>query len=182
MRMADIRRLWLLMRSRGRISVGARCMIERGAVLDVRDGGTITAGQRCRVRRGAMLVPYGGAIRIGDDFSLNPFSILYGHGGLTIGNSVRIAAGCVVIPANHGFDDPTLPIRSHELTTLGIVIEDDVWLGANVTVLDGAHISRGCVIAAGSVVRGRTEPLAVYAGAPAKLIKKRGEIAGEPAP
>lgn len=102
-----------------------------------------------------MLIPYGGVISIGDDFSLNPYSVLYGHGGLSIGNSVRIAAGCVIIPANHVFSDPGTAIRAQGLTKLGIVIEDDVWVGANVTILDGAHISRGCVIAAGSVVRAR---------------------------
>lgn len=123
-----------------------------------------------------MLIPYGGEIRIGDDFSLNPYSVLYGHGGLRIGNSVRIAAGCVIVPANHVFRDPHTAVRNQGLTKLGIVIEDDVWVGANVTILDGAYISRGCVIAAGSVVRGRTEPLGIYAGVPAKLVRRRGEI------
>ncbi|MBP2237136.1 acetyltransferase-like isoleucine patch superfamily enzyme [Sinorhizobium kostiense] len=123
-----------------------------------------------------MLIPYGGAISIGDDFSLNPYSVLYGHGGLNIGNSVRIAAGCVIVPANHVFNDPHTAIRNQGLTKLGIAIEDDVWIGANVTILDGAHISRGCVIAAGSVVRGRTESFGVYAGVPARMIGRRGEI------
>lgn len=176
MQIRDLLRLWLWARSRGRISIGPKCQIERGAVLDLREGGSITAGRKCRLRRGSMLIPYGGAIRIGEDFSLNPYSVLYGHGGLSIGNSVRIAAGCVIIPANHVFKDPHTAIRDQGLTKLGIVIEDDVWVGANVTILDGAHISRGCVIAAGSVFRGQTEPFGVYAGIPARMIRKRGEI------
>lgn len=177
MRITDFRRLWLFISSRGRISISRSCLVERGAIFDLREGGTLTAGKRCRVRRGAMLIPYGGAISIGDNFSVNPYSVLYGHGGLTIGNDVRIAAGCVIIPANHKFQDPNIRIRNQGVTALGIVIEDDVWIGANVTILDGAHISRGCVIAAGSVVRGRTEALGIYAGTPAKLVKKRGEAA-----
>ncbi|ABR60645.1 acyltransferase [Sinorhizobium medicae] len=176
MQVRDFFRLWLWVRSRGRISIGPKCRIERGAVLDLREAGRITVGRKCRLRRGSMLIPYGGVISIGDDFSLNPYSVLYGHGGLSIGNSVRIAAGCVIIPANHVFSDPGTAIRAQGLTKLGIVIEDDVWVGANVTILDGAHISRGCVIAAGSVVRGQTEPLGIYAGVPAKLIRKRGRI------
>lgn len=123
-----------------------------------------------------MVIPYGGNITIGNDFSLNPYSVLYGQGNLTIGNDVRIAAGCVIIPSNHIFADPRKPIRLQKISKLGIRIEDDVWIGANVTVLDGAHISRGCVIAAGAVVRGKTIPNGIYAGVPAKLIKIRGEM------
>ncbi len=54
------------------------------------------------------------------------------------------------------------------------MIEDDVWLGAGVTVIDGAIIRKGCVIAAHSLVIGETEPYSVYAGNPAKKIKSRG--------
>lgn len=125
-----------------------------------------------------MLIPYGGQITIGDDFSLNPYSVLYGHGGLTIGHGVRIAAGCVVIPANHVIEDTLQPIRKQGVTKVGIIIEDDVWIGANVTVLDGVHIAKGCVIAAGSVVRGNTDPYSIYAGVPARKIRSRGSQTG----
>ncbi|WP_320200592.1 acyltransferase [Agrobacterium sp. rho-13.3] len=93
-----------------------------------------------------MLIPYGGKITIGNDFSLNPYSVLYGQGGLVIGNDVRIAAGCVIIPYNHIFADRNKPIRLQKLSKLGIVIEDDVWIGANVTVLDGSHISKDALL------------------------------------
>lgn len=54
-----------------------------------------------------------------------------------------------------------------------IVLEDDVWLGYGVTVLSNAHIGRGCVVAAGAVVVGELEPYGIYAGVPARLIRKR---------
>lgn len=54
-----------------------------------------------------------------------------------------------------------------------IVIDDDVWIGINVTILSGVHISRGTIIAAGSVVTKDTEPYGIYGGVPARLIKKR---------
>jgi acetyltransferase-like isoleucine patch superfamily enzyme len=175
MRPNDLLPAWLWARSFGKIRIGAKCRIELGAILDISEGGRIVAGTKCRIRRGAMLIPFGGFIKIGDDFSLNPYSVLYGQGGLTIGNDVRIAAGCVIIPSNHIFDDVNKPIRMQKISKLGVTIEDDVWIGANVTVLDGAHIAKGCVIAAGAVVRGRTEPYGVYGGVPAKLIKMRGQ-------
>jgi acetyltransferase-like isoleucine patch superfamily enzyme len=126
-----------------------------------------------------MLLAEGGYIIIGNNCSVNPYTILYGHGGLTIGNWVRIAAHTTMIPANHIFADRSQPISKQGLTRQGIVIEDDVWVGANATVLDGAHISAGCVIAAGAVVKGRTEPFGVYAGVPARLIGMRGQAGAQ---
>ena len=135
--------------------------------------GEIAIGKRAKIHPGSMLLAHNGKISIGDDFSLNPYSVLYGTGGLAIGNAVRIAAHVVIIPANHVFTDPDRPIHSQGITKLGITIEDDVWIGAGAVILDGAHISRGCVIAAGAVVRGRTTPMAVFAGVPARFIKSR---------
>lgn len=54
-----------------------------------------------------------------------------------------------------------------------ILVDDGVWIGANVTVLSGAHIAEGCVIAAGAVVTGDTIPYGIYGGVPAKLIRMR---------
>ena len=62
-----------------------------------------------------MILGYNGKISIGDDFSLNAYSVLYGAGGLTIGNGVRIAAHVVIIPANHVFTDPDMPMHRQGL-------------------------------------------------------------------
>lgn len=173
MSLNDLRRWWLNARSLGKVSIGKKAKIERGAVINLRHGGSLHTGVGFRIRSGAMIIPYGGSITIGDNFSINPYSILYGHGGLTIGDNVRIAAGCVVIPANHAIEDRSRPIRLQGLSKVGIRIGDDVWIGANVTVLDGASIAKGCVIAAGSVLRGETEPYGIYAGVPARKIRFR---------
>lgn len=121
-----------------------------------------------------------GDISIGNNCTINPYAVLYGHGGLKIGNWVRIAAHVVIIPSNHNFADADKPIGRQGIVQRGVTIEDDVWIGANVTVLDGAHISTGCVIAAGAVVRGKTVPFGVYGGVPAKLLKMRGETTPTP--
>lgn len=55
----------------------------------------------------------------------------------------------------------------------GIIIEDDVWIGAGVKVLDGVTIAQGCVIGANSVVTKSTEPYGIYVGVPARKIKSR---------
>ncbi|MCK7515996.1 MAG: acyltransferase [Desulfobacterales bacterium] len=81
--------------------------------------------------------------------ALIPIQYYTGDGGLTIGNNVRIAAHTVIIPANHVFDDVNIPIRKQGLSKKGIVIEDDVWIGSGVKILDGVVIGKGCVIGAG---------------------------------
>jgi len=68
-----------------------------------------------------------------------------------------------------------IPIRLQGVTRQGIVIEDDCWIGAKVTFLDGAHVGRGCVIAAGAVVRGEIPAYSIAAGVPARVIKSRKE-------
>ncbi|GAA1955129.1 acyltransferase [Agromyces allii] len=119
------------------------------------------------------MLPYGGSIRLGDNCTVNPYTVIYGHGGVQIGDNVRIATHSVIVSANHVFSDPDQPIYQQGVTAEGIVIEDDVWIGANVTILDGAHIGHGCVVAAGSVVRGHHAPMSVLGGTPARVLKKR---------
>jgi len=155
------------------VVVGEGSLIAPDAWLDGANG-SIKIGRRCLIHPGAMLLPYDGFIVLGDDCSVNPYAILYGHGGLSIGNGVRIATHTVLIPANHIYADPDTPIFRQDVTMEGIVIEDDVWVGCNVTILDGVRIGKGCVIAAGSVVTKSAEPYTVLAGCPARPIKKRG--------
>jgi acetyltransferase-like isoleucine patch superfamily enzyme len=155
------------------VMVDPTANINNGAILATRGRGTITIGPRSHIHHGAMLLTYGGTIKIGADCSVNPYSILYGHGGLEIGDGVRIAAHCTIIPANHDFADKSKPIYEQGQTKKGIVIEDDVWISTGVRILDGVRIRSGCVIAAGAVVTKSTEPDGVYAGVPARRIASR---------
>jgi len=137
-------------------------------------GGSISIGKFSVVHDYAMILSYGGKIQIGDFCTVNPFCILYGHGGLRIGNGVRIAASTIIIPANHRFDDIDKFIFQQDETRQGIVIEDDVWIGAGTKILDGVRIGQGSVIGAGSVVTKNIENFTVVAGNPARIIRRRG--------
>ena len=120
----------------------------------------------------------GGRVRIGRNSTLQSFTILYGHGGVTIGDGVRIAAHCVIIPANHRFEDPLRPIHEQGLSCRGIRVEDDVWIGAGSTILDGVVIGAGSIVAAGSVVNADVAPGSIVGGVPAKTIRARTASAG----
>ena len=136
-------------------------------------GGRIRLGRSCIVHDGARILAYGGEVTLGDRCSVNPYSILYGHGGLAIGNGVLIAAHVVIIPANHNIALDS-NIRSQGITALGIVIEDDVWIGAGARILDRVHIESGAVVAAGSVVTsGRVPANTIVGGVPAGVIGYR---------
>ena len=81
-----------------------------------------------------------GFVKIGRNCSVNPFCVLYGHGGLEIGDGVLIATKTTIIPANHGFSRTDIPRYLQPLTKKGIKIEDDAWIGTNATILDGVTI------------------------------------------
>lgn len=128
-------------------------------------------GARTMIDAFVKIKPVGGSgdVIIGEDCAINSGTVIYSGNGVTIGNAVLIAANCTLAATNHEFGDPDRRIRDQgfQPSRGGIVIGDDVWLGANVVLLDGVRIGRGAVIAAGSVVRGEIEPYAIYAGSPA---------------
>lgn len=116
-----------------------------------------------------------GDIVMGEHCYVNPHCVLYSGSGITFGNYVLIGPGCSIVPANHAIDRTDVVIRKQGFMPSrgGVVIEDDVWLGAHCVVLDGTHIERGAVIAAGSVVSGRITGNAVWGGNPCRLLKPR---------
>lgn len=137
-------------------------------------GGPVRIGEGSIIRAGSMLLPSGGAIEIGSRSSLNQYVVINGEGGITIGNDVMIGAFSSMFAANHCIARTDIPMRQQGMVTKGgVVIEDDVWLGAHCVVLDGVVIHRGSVVAAGSVVNCDVQPYSIVGGTPAKVIGLR---------
>src|SRR5690606_9978133 len=110
-------------------------------------------------------------VTIGDNTTLNRNSCILDN--VIIGKNVSIAPNVVIVGSNHIFKDPEVLIKLQGSESKGIVIEDDVWIAANVTILDGVSIGQGSIIAAGSVVNKDVPPYTLVGGIPAKLIKER---------
>lgn len=116
-----------------------------------------------------------GDIEFGAHCTVNSYAMISGK--VRCGDGVRIASHVSIVGFNHGFDDPAVPIHRQKHESLGITIEDDVWIGANAVVLDGVTVGRGAVIAAGAVVSKDVPPLAIVGGVPAKVVRYRGQSA-----
>lgn len=155
-------------------TLGQGSRVKSSASIEVGKGGSVIIGDHCVIEEHVLFrTGGGGRITLGDHVSINPFTILHGQGTLAIGNHVRIASHCAIVSFDHVFKDRDAPIHTQGLSRKGVVIEDDVWIGAHATVLDGVRIAKGCIIAAGAVVTRSTEPFGVYAGVPARRIKER---------
>jgi acetyltransferase-like isoleucine patch superfamily enzyme len=114
-------------------------------------------------------------VRIGDDCSLNPHVTMAGR--VTLGDGVRIASHAALFGFNHNFDRLDCPIWMQGLTELGIVVEDDVWIGTHVVVCDGVTIGAHSVVAAGAVVARDVPPYSVVVGVPARVVRDRRDPA-----
>lgn len=112
-------------------------------------------------------------IEFGKNVSLNEWVYLSAFGGLKIGNDVRIGHRVSIMTSDHNFNEVDIPIYKQGLKAAPVVIEDDVWIGCNVTVLKGVTVGKGAIIAAGAVVTKDVQPYSIVGGVPAKPISSR---------
>ncbi|HJH27265.1 MAG TPA: hypothetical protein C5S37_11000 [Methanophagales archaeon] len=92
---------------------------------------------------------------------------------IIIGNDVQIAQFVSIIGANHRYEDRNIKISPDDLVSGKVVIEDNVWIGANAVITPGVTIGKGAIIGAGAVVTKDVPAFAVAGGVPAKVIKYR---------
>jgi acetyltransferase-like isoleucine patch superfamily enzyme len=149
-------------------------------LADIEDsvrGSTIRIGAGSVVDSFVKVKPAGGSgdLVVGEHTVINAGCVLYTGNGVTIGSHVAIAANCVFAPVDHEYRERAKLIREQRFKPGkgGIVVEDDVWIGAGCVLLDGAVLRRGCVIGAMSLVRGEVEAYTVNAGNPLRLIGRR---------
>jgi acetyltransferase-like isoleucine patch superfamily enzyme len=114
-----------------------------------------------------------GRLTIGDHCSINSGVIFGLTCDLTIGNHVLVGDNVSFRTADHEFADLAIPIVDQGERRGSIVVEDDVWLGANVTVLRGVRIGRGAIVGANAVVTRDVAAFAIVGGVPARLIGSR---------
>lgn len=168
-----------------RIKLGSGSYLDHGTYLHACPNG-IEIGRGTIVMHGAVLHVYNfrgmpqSGIKIGNDSLVGEYSIIRGQGGVRIGDRVYTSPFTQIIAVNHVFDDPNRPFVEQGITAEGIVIEDDVWLGAGAVITDGVRVGKGAVVAAGAVVTQDVAPHTVVGGVPAKPIRKIDGSASKP--
>jgi acetyltransferase-like isoleucine patch superfamily enzyme len=165
----------------GNVQLGEGVYLDYGVYLHALPGG-INIGDNTFLMHHTMLhvfnfrqLPQAG-ITIGNNCFLGEYNVIRGQGGVTIGNDVYTGPMVKIVAVDHVFDSLDRPIREQGVTAQGIVIEDDVWLGAGVTVVDGVTIGRGSIIGAGAVVTSDIPPYSIAVGIPAKPVKNRRDL------
>lgn len=162
---------WFITKTKG-VNIHPSCRISPKSSIHLRDG-MLTLGKDSFIHDYVIIDTLDGIIEIEDNVSINPFTVIYGHGGITIRSNTRIATSTVIVASNHIFESKEILIRKQGVVKKGIVIGNDVWIGANVVVLDGVEIGNGCVIGASTLISRDTKEFGVYVGNPAKLIRFR---------
>lgn len=140
----------------------------------------IELGNNCAICSYSSLYVHDGAVRcdhlkIGDRVSVCRNVNIAAYAPISIGADTMIAPYCHILSGNHVFDRRDIPISAQGMRGKEVVIEEDVWIGTHVVVLAGAHIGRGAIIAAGSVVTKDVGAYEIWGGTPAKFIKNRPE-------
>lgn len=170
----------LTLRHPHKIRVGAGVLIDDNAVLDAKGDGNrgITVASGCFIGRNTILTCKDGDIELGERSDVGSNCLIMAGAPVRLGQDVLIGAYSYLVGGgNYDLARTDVPINRSQPdgSARGIRVEDDVWIGAHVVVLDGVTIGRGSVVAAGAVVTRDVPPRSIVAGTPAKVIKERPE-------
>lgn len=159
------------------LRLGKHCFIGDRVVIHQRQGGrfVLLGDHVCLYKDTIIETGLGGYVGIEERASLHPSCYLSAfEAPIIIGRGVMLAPFCVLYSHSHGLEKD-IPIREQPLNTNGpIIIEDEAWLGARVTVLSGVRVGKGAAVGAGSVVTKDIPDNAIAAGNPAQVIRYRG--------
>ncbi len=163
----------------GKISMGRNCVIDEYCKLSAQgdDESEIVLGNEVLLGRGTVLGTRNGRIDIGDFSNIGAGCRMGTTSQIKIGKHVLLAANCYIGGAQHNYDRTDIPIMRQGYNNRGgVIIEDDVWLGTDVKILDGVTIGTGCVIGAGALVTKDIPSYSIAMGVPAKVTGSRKQI------
>jgi acetyltransferase-like isoleucine patch superfamily enzyme len=163
-----------LIKLNGNLNIDHSCLIDALSSEGISFGKNVSIHSYCSLQASGTLINLGKGIKIGNNVGVGRNCHFGGAGGIFIGDDTIFGQYVSIHSENHVFTDDHKPIRKQGVSRLGIKIGSNCWVGAKVTILDGAVIGDGCIIAAGAlVIAGTYENNTIYAGVPAKKIKKR---------
>jgi acetyltransferase-like isoleucine patch superfamily enzyme len=137
------------------------------------NAGRVTIGPRAMISSGVVIESWGGHVDLGANVFLGPYAVIYGHGGVTVGDNSLIAMHAVIVSSNHALPPLDRPIQFEPDVLRPTRIGRDVWIGAHATILGGVTIGDGCVVGAGAVVSRDLPPGSIAVGVPARVVGSR---------
>lgn len=153
----------------------------RNVEVEGRSGfGRVVLGRWVHLGDGTALRAHEGTLRIGDKVVFGRHNTVNCYLDVEIGAKTLIADWVHITDFDHRFEDLDVPIKDQGIVKSPVRIGPDCWVGVKVTVLRGAVVGRGCVLAAHAVVRGPIPERSVAGGIPARVIKRRGEEPAAP--
>lgn len=161
-----------------RVKISNNCTIEDNVYINALSKNGITMADNVKIGRNSIIEGTGVLTDLGDELiikknvGISANAFISFRGKIEIGENTIIGPGLNMHSENHKFTNNKL-IRNQGVNKLGIIIEENCWIGSNVTILDGVIISSGTVVAAGSVVTKNTEKNTIVGGVPARFIKNR---------
>lgn len=142
------------------------------ACLEIGAGASVQSG--CLIHCGGLDWSGGrGHVRLGARSYVGHHCVLYGSGGLDIGDDVLLGPGVTITSQGHTFADRVLPINRQPHLFAPVSIGAGAWIGAGALVMPGVSIGAGAVVAAGAVVTRDVLPFQQVAGVPARVVRDR---------
>lgn len=166
------------LRNKSNIQFGNNCTLEEYVKIDayarnkIQFGENVKIGAYSTISSTSHFSHFGEGVKMGNNSAVGEYSYFGASGGIKIGDNVIMGQYISFHSENHLFNDKKVTIREQGTSSKGIVLGNNIWVGAKVTFLDGAEIDDNCVIAAGAVVKGKFPNSCVIGGIPAKIIKK----------
>ena len=160
-----------------RIQLGNHIIVDDNAVLDAKgdtEDSFIRCGDEVEISRNAILACKGnGSITLGNFVSIGRNTLLSAVAPLQIGDNCSIGPYTAILASGHDWRDPESPVLLQSRPIEKVVIEENVWVGAHTTIMDGVTIGRNSIIGVGSVVTHDIPPYRIAAGAPARIVRIR---------
>ncbi len=162
-----------------KLQVKSGTMIEDGCKLEclskkgIQIGRGVTIANYSILKSSGALSSKGKGIVIGDNSAIGSHSFIAGQGGVDIGADVIAGPGLKIFSANHNFESVNTLIRLQNESKKGVIIKNNCWIGAGVTILDGVTIGEGSIIGANSLVNSDIPDYSIAVGSPSKVIKNR---------
>lgn len=156
---------------------GKNVTIEKHTTIDCYASDKIEIGSGSRIGAYSLvtctshLSKYGKGLKIGENSAIGRFSEFGAAGGIEIGDNVIMGSYISFHSENHNYEDTSRLIREQGVTSKGITLGNNIWVGAKVTFLDGSQVGDNSVVAAGTVVKGIFPNNVIIGGVPAKILK-----------